>query len=109
MYCDENKKQHAFTAVCPHLGCIVHVGRCLASWQLTLALPPPPALLPPCSALPVRLPCLPLDCTAFLFPPPAVAPQWNSLEKTFDCPCHGSHFDCNGKVINGELSRGLGG
>ena len=28
--------------------------------------------------------------------------QTNNWEKTFDCPCHGSHFDRHGKVINGQ-------
>eukprot|EP01027_Heterolobosea_sp_BB2_P000222 GEZU01000332.1.p1 GENE.GEZU01000332.1~~GEZU01000332.1.p1 ORF type:complete len:141 (+),score=34.62 GEZU01000332.1:1-423(+) len=27
--------------------------------------------------------------------------QWNSDEKSFDCPCHGSRFDRYGTVING--------
>lgn len=27
--------------------------------------------------------------------------NWNSVEKSWDCPCHGSRFDCHGKVITG--------
>jgi glycine/D-amino acid oxidase-like deaminating enzyme/nitrite reductase/ring-hydroxylating ferredoxin subunit len=47
---------HAYSAVCPHLGCIV---------------------------------------------------QWNADEKTFDCPCHGSRFTCEGIVINGPANKNL--
>jgi glycine/D-amino acid oxidase-like deaminating enzyme/nitrite reductase/ring-hydroxylating ferredoxin subunit len=27
--------------------------------------------------------------------------QWNSLERCWDCPCHGSHFAVDGAVLNG--------
>lgn len=34
--------------------------------------------------------------------------RWNSLEKTWDCPCHGSSFDRYGRVINGPANSDLG-
>ena len=32
---------------------------------------------------------------------------WNPLEQSFDCPCHGSRFFNNGKVINGPANSEL--
>lgn len=54
---DEAGRLHAFSARCPHLGCVV---------------------------------------------------RWNDLEKTWDCPCHGSRFDpVSGRVLNGPATQGL--
>jgi nitrite reductase/ring-hydroxylating ferredoxin subunit len=33
--------------------------------------------------------------------------HWNSTEKTWDCPVHGSRFDPEGRVLNGPANRGL--
>lgn len=56
-YRDERGGLHLHSAVCPHLGCVVH---------------------------------------------------WNGVERSWDCPCHGSRFDAqDGSRLNGPADRGL--
>ena len=33
--------------------------------------------------------------------------SWNESEQSFYCPCHGSKFDKNGKVITGPATKDL--
>jgi glycine/D-amino acid oxidase-like deaminating enzyme/nitrite reductase/ring-hydroxylating ferredoxin subunit len=33
--------------------------------------------------------------------------QWNTTEKSWDCPCHGSRFDPQGRVLNGPAIAAL--
>jgi len=56
VYRDKNGECHVCSAICPHLGGVVH---------------------------------------------------WNTVEKTWDCPCHGSRFDALGKVMTGPATGDL--
>lgn len=56
VYKDESGVVHAYSAICPHLGCVL---------------------------------------------------QWNGDEHSFDCPCHGSRFTCQGVVVNGPAISDL--
>lgn len=56
VYRDAAGKVHAYSAICPHLGCVL---------------------------------------------------QWNGDEKSFDCPCHGSRFTKEGKLVNGPAMADL--
>lgn len=33
--------------------------------------------------------------------------EWNNAEKSWDCPCHGSRFACNGALLTGPAATGL--
>jgi glycine/D-amino acid oxidase-like deaminating enzyme/nitrite reductase/ring-hydroxylating ferredoxin subunit len=56
VYKDDDGKIFSCSAVCTHMGCIVH---------------------------------------------------WNGAEKSWDCPCHGSRFNYDGKVIQGPANKDL--
>jgi glycine/D-amino acid oxidase-like deaminating enzyme/nitrite reductase/ring-hydroxylating ferredoxin subunit len=32
---------------------------------------------------------------------------WNAAEESWDCPCHGSRFDCHGRVVQGPANADL--
>ena len=33
--------------------------------------------------------------------------NWNPEKHTWDCPCHGSRFDCDGNLIDNPAQTGL--
>lgn len=33
--------------------------------------------------------------------------NWNNAEKSWDCPCHGARYDCDGQVIHGPAVKNL--
>ena len=33
--------------------------------------------------------------------------SFNAEEKTWECPCHGSLFDCNGMLLNNPAGEGI--
>lgn len=47
---------------------------------------------------PVEIKCPHLGCQL----------EWNPDEKSWDCPCHGSRFDCYGNLISGPAQVGIG-
>jgi len=48
-----------------------------------------------------------LSACSALCPHLGCAVQWNPTEHSWDCPCHGSRFGTDGRVINGPASVGL--
>lgn len=45
----------------------------------------------------VELTCTHMTCSV----------KWNSAEKTWDCPCHGSRYSIYGEVLEGPAKKGL--
>ena len=57
--------------------------------------------------------CLPRRETAGAFPTPPRCPhlgcqmEWNPDEETWDCPCHGSRMDREGRLLDGPAQKGI--
>ncbi len=45
--------------------------------------------------------------TAKRCPHMGCALKWNSHEHSWDCPCHGSRFDADGRLLNGPATGDL--
>lgn len=48
-----------------------------------------------------------VECMSAACPHLGGVVQWNNVEKSWDCPCHGSRFDSHGKVIEGPAISDL--
>jgi glycine/D-amino acid oxidase-like deaminating enzyme/nitrite reductase/ring-hydroxylating ferredoxin subunit len=48
-----------------------------------------------------------LKAVSALCPHMGCTVHWNNFEKSWDCPCHGSRFDTEGKIIEGPALHGL--
>lgn len=48
-----------------------------------------------------------LHCVSSICPHMGCTVSWNASERSWDCPCHGSRFDIDGKLLNGPAISGL--
>ena len=73
-----------------------------------------PVFSPSRSMLRPQLALNALEAAASLLTPTAprcphmgCALKWNAQEHSWDCPCHGSRFDCLGRLISGPAQTDL--